>query len=399
MTAGLHCDVLVSGGGIAGLAAAAAFASREFSVIVVDPAAPISGPDSEGADLRTTAYLRPSRDLLDDAGVWQAMLPHATPLAALRVIDTSGWPPHPVAERTFTPDDPGSGPFGWNVANWRARSALADTLGSSDRVELRFGPSLSDLVFRDDRVIARLSDGNRISARLVIGADGRTSAVRAATGIGVRVKRYGQTALAFAARHALPHGNVSTEVYNRGGAFTTVPMEDQAGAPASAIVWMDETAKARARASAGLELLAVEMTARSTGILGAMDPISPVATYPTTTQRATRLVHHRTALVAEAAHVMPPIGAQGLNTSLADIAVLAELATPDGLGAEAMLAAYSRARMGDILARTAAVDLLNRVCKSGAAPVQRLRQLGLQATHDIGPLRRTIMRAGLGPGG
>jgi 2-octaprenyl-6-methoxyphenol hydroxylase len=117
--------------------------------------------------------------------------------------------------------------------------------------------------------------------------------------------------------------------------------------------------------------------------------------------RADRLTGERVAVIAEAAHVMPPIGAQGLNTSLADVAALADIAAraPGDLGTPAMLAAYARARAGDIHARAAVIDLFNRVVGSGAAPLQAARLMGLRAVHGIAPVRQAVMRAGLGNGG
>jgi 2-octaprenyl-6-methoxyphenol hydroxylase len=116
------------------------------------------------------------------------------------------------------------------------------------------------------------------------------------------------------------------------------------------------------------------------------------------TRAADRLVAERTAIIAEAAHVLPPIGAQGLNTSLHDVATLEELArqSPDSLGTPDFLQAFQRARARDIQVRARAIDLYNRVCKSDAPALQDLRTLGLKLAHDIAPIRRGLMKAGLG---
>jgi 2-octaprenyl-6-methoxyphenol hydroxylase len=141
-----------------------------------------------------------------------------------------------------------------------------------------------------------------------------------------------------------------------------------------------------------------EATLRSCGVLGELALASPRRLWPVVTQRAEALTAQRTAIVAEAAHVLPPIGAQGLNTSLHDIVALVGLAAADpaNLGAPKMLAAYEATRARDIRARAAVIDLFNRVCRSGEVPVQALRLAGMKAVHDIAPLRRAVMRAGLG---
>lgn len=391
-------DVFVSGGGIAGLAAAAAFGHAGFSVILVDPAPPVGTAEADGSDLRSTAFLQPARDLFDRIGLWNALAPHATPLEVLRAVDTTGWPPDVRATRDFRADDISDRPFGWNLPNWQTRHVLTETLAGMPNVKLRMGTGFARLLTRDREAIVTLTDGAALSARLVVAADGRDSAVREAAGIDVATTRYGQKALAFNVTHPHPHGNISTELYNQGGAFVLVPLPDLKGGPASAVVWMNDGRRS-------LDLLAMEegafsheATLRSCGVLGELTLTSPRRLWPVVTQQANRLTAQRTAIVAEAAHVLPPIGAQGLNTSLHDVVALVDLAAADpaALGAPAMLAAYERTRERDIRTRAAVVDLFNRVCRSGEAPVRELRLVGLKMVHDVAPLRRAVMRAGLG---
>ncbi len=389
-------DILVSGAGIAGMILAALLARRGHRVTICDPAPPPEDRDADGSDLRTTAYLAPSVALLEEAGLWDTLAPDAAALAALRVMDSSGWPPRQTATRTFTPADLGLGSFGWNVMNWRARRSLADTLDRAERVDLLLGTGFSDMLMRDDRALVTLTDGSRIAAKLVVGADGRASPVREAAGIGVRTHRYGQKALAFACTHAEPHHGVSTEIYNSGGAFVTVPLADHQGHPASSIVWMAEGARAMELMRAGAEAFDAALTTRALHVLGPMTRVTPLRLWPIVTQTAARLAAKRTALVAEAAHVLPPIGAQGLNTSIADIRALAEAIDPADPGASAGLAAYARRRERDMRGRAAAIDAYNRLCSAGDGPLQLLRRTGLKAVHDIAPLRRRAMGLGMG---
>jgi len=393
-----HVDVFVSGGGIAGLTAAAGFAAAGFSVALADPAPPPEDGADPAADLRSTAFLQPAQALFERLGLWPALAPEATPLNSLRVVDTTGTPPALRESRRFDASDLGPDPFGWNLINWRTRQALMRAIAAEGRVTLILGTGFQRMVTRTGEARITLQDGRRLTARLAVGADGRASPLRAAAGIDVALTRYGQKALAFSVSHPDPHGNVSTEIYNRGGAFTTVPLPDHQGRPASAIVWMNDGALAEDLAARSPEALGQAATERACGLLGPMTPISDVRVWPVVTQRARALTAERTALVAEAAHVLPPIGAQGLNTSLNDVAALLEAAEadPQALGTPKMLARYARARGTDIQARAHAIDLFNRVCRSGAAPVQALRRLGLRTVYDIAPLRRGIMRAGLG---
>lgn len=392
----MKTDIFISGGGIAGLAAAGALADLGLSVVLADPNPPQDTGASPGADLRSTAYLQPARALFERAGLWDDLSPYATPLETLQVIDTTGTPPEVRTTRAFEATDISDAPFGWNIPNWRARAVLTEALGP--RVDLRFGVGFADILRRDREARITLSDGTRVGARLVLAADGRASPLRSKLGIGVKTTRYGQTALAFCVTHEVPHHNVSTEIYNSGGAFTLVPLADVDGTPASAVVWMNDARVAMEIAALPADAFNARSSERSTGILGALTRVGGIGQWPVITQTATALTAPRAALMAEAAHVMPPIGAQGLNTSLQDVTALVDAvaAHPGDPGAPEVLSAFSKVRSADIKLRAGAIDLFNRVCRSGNPGIQTLRSAGLKAVHDIRPLRRAVMTAGLG---
>ena len=389
-------DILVSGAGIAGLVAAAGFARAGRTVCIVDPATPAKTAEADGSDLRSTAYLQPARSLFEQTGLWPQLADRATPLRRLAIHDSSGWPPMLRDTRTFDARDLGLDCFGWNLPNWLTRSLLADYLAGQPGVSLRLGTGFAAMTTRDATALVRLDDGSRIEARLVIGADGRGSPVREAAGIDTQIRRYGQKALATVMCHDAPHDGVSHEVYNSGGAFTTVPLPNHEGQPASAIVWMNDGRRALDLAAASTAEFDHEASLRAMRVLGSMRRVAPVRVWPVVTQTAARMTGQRTALIAEAAHVLPPIGAQGLNTSLQDVAALLAVSSSDP-GAPETLAAYEARRHGDVATRARAIDLFNRICKSENAAVHDLRLAGLRAAHDLPPLRLGLMRAGLGP--
>jgi 2-octaprenyl-6-methoxyphenol hydroxylase len=233
---------------------------------------------------------------------------------------------------------------------------------------------------------------------MVIGADGRDSAVRRALGIGATTIRYGQKALAFATTHPIPHGNVSTEIHRSGGPFTLVPLPDRDGRPASAVVWMERGPEALRLAALDVPAFEAAMSERSCHLFGPLTLATRRTVWPIISQMADRLTGERTALIAEAAHVMPPIGAQGLNTSLGDLRILLDLATanPAGIGDPAMLDAYARARGPEVRVRMAGIDMLNRASMLGAQGLRDLRAGALDALYSVAPVRRTLMRAGMG---
>ncbi|MDR5653336.1 UbiH/UbiF family hydroxylase [Ruixingdingia sedimenti] len=391
-------DVLVSGGGVAGLSAAAAFGAAGFSVLVVDPAPPVTAEGDAGADLRSTAFLQPSIPVLQAAGLWDRLAPHAMPLRVMRIVDAGGPRPEPRVVKDFDAADISDQPFGWNLPNWLLRREMVARLDDLPGVTFRPGVATADVLTREGAALVTLSDGTRVSARLLVAADGRDSAVRRALGIGARVTRYGQKALAFAVTHPVPHDNVSTEIHRSGGPFTLVPLPDREGRPASAVVWMERGPEAQRLAALPVEAFEPEMTERSCGLFGPLRLETRRTVWPIISQIADRMTAERTALIAEAAHVVPPIGAQGLNMSLADLRVLLELATtaPGRLGDRAMLDAYARRRHGEIALRVRGIDLLNRASMIGAPALRDLRAGVLNALYSAAPVRRGLMRAGMG---
>ncbi|MHC0053195.1 UbiH/UbiF family hydroxylase [Actibacterium sp. D379-3] len=391
-------DILISGGGVAGLTAAAAFGTAGFSVICVDPAPPVTDESDAGADLRTTAFLQPSREVLEAAGLWDRLAPHAADLQIMRIVDAGGERPEPRLTRDFDAADISGQPFGWNFPNWLLRREMVARLDELPNVSFRPGVATRSVLTRAREALVTLSDGSRVSARLLIGADGRNSPVRAALGIGVTTLRYGQKALAFAVTHPLPHNNVSTEVHRSGGPFTLVPLPDRGGTPCSAIVWMEHGPEVLRLAALPEAAFEAEMNARSAGLYGRLTLASRRSVWPIISQIADRFCGERTALIAEAAHVVPPIGAQGLNMSLADLRVLLDLAQEDPaeLGSPKMLERYNRRRWPEVRARVTGIDLLNRASMIGAQGLRDMRAGTLNALYSLAPLRKTLMKAGLG---
>lgn len=397
----MHHDIVISGGGIAGLAAAAAFGAEGYDVLCLDPAPPVTDGDTEGADLRTTAFLQPAQAFLAEIGLWDRLASHAMPLQVMRIVDAGGAVAEPRVIKAFDASDISDLPFGWNLPNWLLRREFIAHLSGLDRVQFRAGVGTTSLFTREAEARVGLSDGSKLRCKLVIAADGRNSPMRQAAGIDVRTTRFGQKALAFAVTHPLPHDNVSTEIHRTGGPFTLVPLPDLNGTPSSAIVWMEEGPKAEALMTLETEAFETAMTARSCGLFGPLTLASRRTIWPIISQEASRLSAERVALVAEAAHVVPPIGAQGLNMSLTDIRVLRDLARQAGedIGNRRMLDAYHDERISDIRARVAGITLLNRTSMLSAQPLRDLRAQGLDALYTLTPVRKTLMQLGLGARG
>ena len=388
------CDVLVAGAGLAGLTAAIAFARAGFDVVAC-------GGDERLARGRTVAMLDRSIAYLDALGLWAAVEPKAAPMRALRMIDDTGglFPPRPVE---FLCSEIDLETFGWNVENDLMADALVGRVTATAGVERR-PQSVAAYDFSGERAIIRLDDGRAVAAALVIGADGRASPARRAAGLAVHAHRYPQSALTVFLSHRLPHGDVSTEFHTREGPFTLVPLPPRPSAPnRSSLVWVMSDAEATRREALDDRALAREIERQARSMLGAMRIEGQRGLFPMIRQIVPKLTAPRLALIGDAAHAFPPIGAQGLNLGLRDVEAIVEAAVAaraegGDIGGDATLKSYQHARRPDILSRTGVVDGLNRALLARFAPLDFARGAGLAALGAVAPLRRLVMREGVAP--
>jgi 2-octaprenyl-6-methoxyphenol hydroxylase len=384
--ADVTAEVVVVGGGPAGLTAAIALACAGIETALIAKAP--SGPDH-----RTTALLAGSVTALDTLGVWARCREHAAPLRVLRIVDDTSrlWR---APEVSFAAHEIGLDAFGHNIENrlliaaLEARvkelAALARVDGTAQAIEIE-----------NERVTVRC-DGAAVSARLAIGADGRRSLCRRAAGIDSHGSSYRQTALTFNLGHSREHHDTATEFHAQSGPFTLVPLP---GRRSSLVFVVDPSEASRLSALADADM-ASEIERRSHSILGKIAVETGRGVFPLALETASRFGARRVALIGEAAHVVAPIGAQGLNLGLRDAATIGELvvaAHREGRDAGDVTDDYDRMRRADVASRALAVDLLNRSLLSDFLPLQGARGLGLFLAQRIAPLRRALMREGVAP--
>ena len=384
------CDVFVVGAGLTGLTAAVGFARAGRRVVC-------AGAAERLGQGRTVALLGPSVDFLDELGVWPAVEPRAAAMRGLRIVDDTGalFASAPVEFRAC---EIGRDVFGWNIEN----AALADALEASAAAHLnlvRLTANVAAFDFAPERTAVTLADRRVFVAALVVGADGRASPSRRAAGIAPAVRRYPQSALTVFVAHVRRHDDFSTEFHTRQGPFTLVPLPAAPGAlNRSSLVWAMSEAEAKRRGALDHLALAAEIERQARSLLGAMRIEGERGIFPLARQSVSRIVATRLALVGDAAHAFPPIGAQGLNLGLRDVkGLIAATLAGDDIGADAALDAYARSRAADVLFRTAAVAGLNRSLRVDCAPVDLARGLGLAALGAIPPLKRLAMREGVAP--
>src|SRR5450631_502610 len=380
---------IVVGGGPAGLTAAIALAQGGIATVLVGkrPARP---------DNRTTALLGGSVTALSTLGVWNLCAAQAAPLKVMRIVDDTGrlWR---APEVKFSADEIDLDAFGYNIENFHLVAALEQRAGALANLRI-VEDEVRSVAPHGDAVTVTLKSGAKLSAPLLIAADGRRSLCRAAAGIAVDERDYSQDALTVCLRHTRSHHDTSTEFHTPSGPFTLVPLPGLR----SSLVWVLDPAQAEVIAAFNDAELAAEIERASHSIVGKITVEPGRGVFPLSVATARSFGAKRIALVGEAAHVIPPIGAQGLNLGLRDAASIGELAVAahrDGsdIGADDVLDRYEKMRRADVGTRTLAIDLLNRTLLTDFLPVQGMRGLGLYMIDRIGPLRRAVMREGVQP--
>jgi 2-octaprenyl-6-methoxyphenol hydroxylase len=339
--------------------------------------------------------MRPAIRLLERLEVWPGVLQaQAAPLRRLRLVDDTGAILE-APELAFAADELGESEFGWNIPlsqliaalrECAARGGIEPIAEDVDRATVSAG-----------HVALTAASGTR-EFRAVLAADGRQSRLREAAGVAADGWNYDQTAIAASFAHSAPHRDTSVEYHTAEGPFTTVPLPGRR----SSLVWMLKPRHAEAMMSLSDNDLAAEIQVRSHGDLGRVGDVGARRAFAMSGLAARDYARNRMFLVGEAAHALPPIGAQGLNMSLRDAATACELvehAIADGRdpGDAAILGEYDAARRTDVLPRQFAVDLMNRSLLAGLLPFDTARSLALRLVGSFGPLRRAVMRQGLAP--
>jgi 2-octaprenyl-6-methoxyphenol hydroxylase len=391
----IKCDVLVAGAGAAGLSAAHAFTAQGHKVVVV-------GKIDTNLAGRTVALFEGSLRFYRALGLWPRCAVHAAPMEGIRMIDDTG-SIFPTGPKEFRSREIDLDAFGENIENNALVAELAQAARENPAITL-----IEELIdyfelnFSSAR--ARLASGRLIETKFIVAGEGRNSQARQIAGITVTTWSYPQMALTAVLAHEKPHHNISTEFHKRSGPFTFVPMRGREGAPyRSSLVWLVSPRDALRLQALPPEMIAAEIEDESRSLLGKITMDGPLGSFPMGAMKTSRVTGMRMALIGESAHLFPPIGAQGLNLSLRDIANLVDclegvdLDAPDEISRS--LERYERQRARDIGLRLNGVDILNRSLLIHALPVDFARAFALNFFSAIGPLRRALMREGVTPHG
>jgi 2-octaprenyl-6-methoxyphenol hydroxylase len=396
----LRADILIIGGGLAGLTLAGVLGEAGAEVIVVDREPPVMQLN-ENYDGRTTAISFASHRVLQAAGTWDAIRRDCEPILDIRVADGAS----PLFLHFATDTDANGDPFGWIIENRLLRHYLFQNLRRLDTVQHLAPVEIKEFFSDAGAAGVTLKDGRRLSAPLLIGADGRASPTRKWLGIGVHEWSYKQNAIVCNVAHDRDHENVAVEHFLPEGPFAVLPMtRGDRGGYRSSIVWTVEEKQSARLLKLSPEKFDVELQKLFGDHLGDVRHVSKPMAYPLRLMHAKKYIGCRTALMAEAAHVIHPIAGQGLNLSMRDIAVLSEIIVDSlklglDIGAPAILKTYDAWRRTDTLLMAGFTDVLNRLFSNNLKSVAVMRDLGIGIVDKIPPLKGFFARQAMGLGG
>ncbi|MCF7977598.1 MAG: UbiH/UbiF/VisC/COQ6 family ubiquinone biosynthesis hydroxylase [Chromatiaceae bacterium] len=413
-----HFDIAIVGGGMVGAALACASAERGLRIAVIDGQPPQRSWPAGQVDLRVSALSRASQRILERIGVWPRMVElGVSPYREMQVWDAVG-----RAEIHFDSAELGEPDLGHIVENRVTRLALWERLeafaaADPEQVQLLSPAGPATLEFNAEfnaemngkskiksgvnggLAHIRLADQRRLSAELVVGADGRASFVREALGIGLDAADYGQRAIVANVEVAHWHRETAWQRFLPTGPLAFLPLADGR----CSIVWSADEARAEQLLALDDAGFIAELELAFDKRLGPILSTGPRAAFPLSRQHAREYVQPHAALIGDAAHGIHPLAGQGVNLGFLDVAALVDAidharAKDRALGSLHILRRYERARRGDNAAMLTAMDLFKRVFGNRNPALVGARNLGLAAAEHLPGIKPLFIRQALGLG-
>ncbi|AGA64552.1 2-octaprenyl-6-methoxyphenyl hydroxylase [Liberibacter crescens BT-1] len=376
-----HFDIVIIGAGLAGNMVALGAAKMGLKVALVSLRHP--------KDWRTTMLMDEGVYFLKHIDVWNEVQHAAAPVSEIKIFDTSD---HFVTAPTvtFSSSEIGLDVLGYNFRNDILIKALDQAVAQS--LQISFFESLVEHIFvNKDKVCLILSTGEILYSDFVVGSDGRNSIVRKQLGFGEKQWSYLQTALVLNFKHDFPHYGQCIEFHLFPGPFTQVPLLGNQ----SSLVWVMNPDVARIYLEMPLDKLSLKIEENMYSMLGKIEVLEGVQCWPLSGMVAHQFGKGRMAIVGEAAHVLPPIGAQGFNISMRDIILLLKVLENNRYSFSDAGDRFHKLRRGSVIGRTVAIDLFNRSLLSQGIFFNLLRVTTFHSLEKIKPLRQLVTRTGL----
>ncbi len=389
-------DIVVVGGGLAGLSLTALLASQNFTVACIDKADPKKAL-TEDFDGRTTAVSWASQKILKSANVWDKLEGNACPIKDIQILDGDS----PVLLEFFS-HEVDDRAFGWIIENRLIRAELYKAITKNKNAQFFAPESVKDFSINEKSAIVHLDNDQNLEAQLIVGADGSHSFTREWMDIPVRGWAYNQHAVVCIATHENSHGNIAVEHFRSEGPFAVLPMtDDMNGNHRSSVVWTQHGRADKSALSYSEDIFNTALNTRFPDFYGEVKLSSKRFSYPLGLKHAYEYIKPRMVLVAEAAHAMHPIAGQGLNMSFRDIACLSSLlieakTKKQDLGSSALLESYQQKRRVDNVGMMAATDSLNKLFSNSVPILGKFRKLGVRAVSKFPPAKQFFMKQAMG---
>lgn len=389
-------DVTIIGAGMAGLTLGALLGQSGMKVAIIDREDP-GAMATDAFDSRTVALSAGTRRILEPLDIWDELSPFGQAIESIDVQEG-----HDPFILSFNASDAESDAFGWILPNSKVRQVLYDCC-KQHQVRFITGQTLDDIAHDENAVMAVLADDQRIAAKLLIGADGKNSRVRAILGTDVVNLDYRHTAIVGLIAHEQPHHGLALERFYPSGPFAILPFTTQDGIHRSAVVWSRHSRDVKHNPVPvnNLQSVTDALQPMLDARYGETKAIGRWAAFPLTLHHAKSMIGERIALISDAAHAIHPIAGQGLNLGMRDIDWL-ETELPrlmregQDWGSADTLESYQRARRFDVFTMVAATDLLTRLFGNRLPGLGRVRSFGLGIVEKLPPLKRFFMAKAMG---
>ncbi|HEB63180.1 MAG TPA: hypothetical protein ENJ07_01730 [Gammaproteobacteria bacterium] len=387
-------DVLIVGSGMVGAAIANALGGSDLTIGIIENHTPQMQWPPEHFDIRVSAITRASQNLFENLGVWQGMEQRRiTPYNQMHVWDNTGG----HGEIHFDAAEINEPNLGHIIENSVIQSAFVERFADFDNIEFICPVNFTRLAFEKDHAWLELDDGKKLTAKLIIGADGANSRVRQIAGISVKGWQYDHKAVVTVVKTEKSHQNAAWQRFLPTGPLAFLPLENGY----SSIVWSTSPSLADQLVAMDVELFKQDLEQAFESKLGTITEVGQRGAFQLKLQHTTNYTRPRLALAGDAAHAVHPLAGQGVNLGLLDAAALTEVVLEahqagQDIGSHQILRRFERWRKGDNLAMLAAMDGFKRLFGNQTAPVQFMRHLGLNMTNRATPLKNFLVKYGMG---
>ena len=381
-------DVVIVGGGLAGLSLASALRDTRLRIALVESRAPTR---ATGWDARVYAISPANADFLEEIGAWKHLdKERIAPIHAMKILGDGG------AQLDFSAYESGVSQLGWILESSLMACELWESVKRQGNLTLLCPASPSAIEMLDAETRLTLSDGKTLSARLLVGADGRDSWVREAAGLQAITTPYCEMGVVANFACSTPHRGIARQWFRDDGVLAWLPLPGNR----ISIVWSTPDAHAKALLALSADELCARLAAAGNHELGKLDLLTPAAAFPLRLMRVPRTVAPRLALVGDAAHGIHPLSGHGINLGYQDAKTLADLLTTtpawQDIGDERLLRRYQRARREETVLMQTTTHSLRRLFRDNLPGLKPLRNIGMNLTNRLPVLKNLLVRYALG---